>query len=114
MPRRINYLRTHRKRCGLSQTDVAFVLGAHGGSKVSRYEWQHRTPPLPTVLALEILFHAPARDLFGGLYAEIERATLRRIAQLATRVERCRPGQLRDHRLAALRGALDRARTSRS
>ena len=39
-----NYLRTYRKRAGLSQAEVAFLLGCHSGAKVSRYEHAARRP----------------------------------------------------------------------
>lgn len=71
-PRRLrNYLLTHRKRSGLSQSEVAHLLGAHGGAKVSRYETFDRDPALETALAFEVVFQAPVRELFAGLYEEI-------------------------------------------
>ena len=39
-----NYLRAHRKATGLSQRDVARLLGGGNGSKVSGYEHFSRTP----------------------------------------------------------------------
>lgn len=41
-----NYLRTYRKKLGLTQREVAFLLGCHSGAKVSRYERSARIPLL--------------------------------------------------------------------
>jgi transcriptional regulator with XRE-family HTH domain len=68
-----NYLRTHRKRLGLSQEEVAHLLGAEGGAKVCRYEKFARMPGLETALACEIIFQKPVRELFAGLYQKVER-----------------------------------------
>ena len=62
-----NYLRTHRKRAGLSQDEVAFLLGCRSGAKVSRYERLARRLSLETAFAYEALFGVPARELFAGV-----------------------------------------------
>ncbi|MBI3818854.1 MAG: helix-turn-helix domain-containing protein [Planctomycetes bacterium] len=58
----------HRKRSGLSQHEVAVLLGCQSGAKVSRYECGDRVPLLPDILALEIIYRAPARDLFAKTF----------------------------------------------
>lgn len=63
-----NYLRTYRKRACLSQRQVAHLLGANSGTKVSRYEHYTRIPDLVTVFALEIVYGAPASELFAGIF----------------------------------------------
>jgi transcriptional regulator with XRE-family HTH domain len=63
-----NYLRTYRKRSGLSQDEMAFLLGCQNGTKVSRYERFARKPNLETLFAYEVVFGAPARELFAGVY----------------------------------------------
>ena len=81
-----NYLKTYRKRAGISQREMDFLLGAHGGSKTSRYEHFKRTPNLETAFACEALFHAPARELFAGVYARAERRTIHRARSLRKRL----------------------------
>src|SRR4051794_13547660 len=66
-----NYLRSNRKRSGLSQDEVAFLLGAQSGAKVCRNERFVREPSLATALAYQAIFQRPASELFGGLYEEI-------------------------------------------
>jgi transcriptional regulator with XRE-family HTH domain len=81
-----NYLRAHRKRLGLSQQQVAFLLGCRSGAKVSRYERFTREPTLRTAFACEVIFHTPARELFAGIYEEVEHETERRARILARRL----------------------------
>ena len=63
---------------GLSQDDLAHLLGAQDGTKVSRYERFARSPSLETVFACEVIFGLPASVLFAGLFAEAKEKTLRR------------------------------------
>ena len=81
-----NYLRMHRKRMGLSQKDVAYLLGCRSGAKVSRYERFAREPTLRTAIACEAVFNTPIRKLFAGVYEEVERAVERRARVLARRL----------------------------
>ena len=77
-----NYLRSHRKSAGLSQDEMAYLLGMSGGPKISRYERASRTPSLETVFAYEALLGIPARELFAGMYGKVEAATKRRAREL--------------------------------
>ena len=86
-----NYLRTYRKRAGLSQAEVAFLLGCHSGAKVSRYEHAARRPSLETVFAYEVILHTALRDLFAGLYRDVERQTRKRARQLLRKLESADP-----------------------
>ena len=77
-----NYLKTYRKRSGLSQAQLGVLLGSECRTRVSRYERGSRLPDLETLLAYEVIFGVPARDLFAGLYEEIERRTHERAMRL--------------------------------
>ena len=46
-----NYLRTHRKHSGLSQSDVSFLVRLKNKAELSRYERNVRAPTLRTALA---------------------------------------------------------------
>lgn len=86
-----NYLLSHRKRLALSQDEVAFLMGTHGGSKVSRYECFVRVPSLETALAFEAIFQKPVRELFGGLSKRMEQQVAARAKILTYRKERGKP-----------------------
>jgi len=81
-----HYLRSERKRAGLSQSDVAALLGDQTVSRVSRYERRRRVPPLLTALAYEAIFGKPVAELFGGTYAPIRAEVMRRAKLLAEKL----------------------------
>jgi transcriptional regulator with XRE-family HTH domain len=63
-----NYLRSYRKKSGLTQSEVGFLLGRANGALVSRYEKRRRLPPLQIALALEALLGIPVSQLFAGIH----------------------------------------------
>lgn len=77
-----NCLRTHRKKSGLSQREVAQVIGFRDGALVSRHERSHSLPPLQHALAYEVLFRAPVAGLFAGLQATVEQTIEAELAKL--------------------------------
>jgi transcriptional regulator with XRE-family HTH domain len=82
-----NYLRTYRKRSGLTQREVAFLLGCRNGAQVSRYEKRRRIPPLETALACEAVFGIPVSELFGGIHERASKRVERRLLELRSKVE---------------------------
>lgn len=85
-PRLHNYLKSFRRRSGLSQDDVAYLLGCADGAKVSRYERRARQPSLETLLAYQALFGADPSELFAGAYEKVEKETKRRARALAQKL----------------------------
>jgi transcriptional regulator with XRE-family HTH domain len=86
-----NYLKTNRQRLALTQEEVAFLLGVTGankGERVCRDEAFSREPGLRDVLAYEVLYQRPVRELFPGVYEEIEREVTARAKILLLRKER--------------------------
>ena len=81
-----NYLLTHRKRSSLTQREVAFLLGCRHKTKVSDYEQRTRRPVLETALAYEAVFGVPVRDLFAGMFDEVEIVTRQRARILARKL----------------------------
>lgn len=57
-----------RKKSGLPQKQVAFLLGHKNTTQLSRYERGARIPSLETALKLESAYNTPVRVLFSGLY----------------------------------------------
>ncbi len=83
----VNYLRTYRRRAGLTQDEMAFLLGTTSGTRVSRYERSGRQPGLPTALAYEIALTVTQKQLFGGLYEHAEQKVQGRAVSLIKRLE---------------------------
>src|SRR5579863_6114065 len=98
-PKLEHYLRASRKRSGLSQTELAYLLGATTRNQVSRYERQRHVPPLRVALALEALFGTPVSELFPGIYGSAEKELRRRARELAHRFRA--PGEKPNCRAAA-------------
>ena len=95
-----NYLRTYRKRSGLTQREVAFLVGCRNGAQVSRYEKRRRLPPLRTALACEAAFGVPVSELFAGLREAAGQAVGERMLALRSKLE-TGAAQGRDAQLAA-------------
>lgn len=66
-----NRLWLARKRRGLKQKQVAYLLGHHNIDQVSRYENGLRLPKLQAALRLEIIFGLPVRLLFKDLHDQL-------------------------------------------
>jgi transcriptional regulator with XRE-family HTH domain len=76
-----NYLLTNRKRSALSQEEAAFLVGVRGPGraiKVCRDESSARIPTLETALAYEAIYGKPIRELFAGLYEQVEQEVAER------------------------------------
>lgn len=77
-----NYLQMYRRRLGLSQEEVAFLLGSKSGTKISRYERGRRELSLDTALAFEAIYGIPLRELFAGRFQEVEALISKRVRAL--------------------------------
>ncbi len=85
-----NYLRSYRRRSGLSQNEVAFLLGSHDGGQVSRYEKGHRLPPLRTALAFTAILGVSIGTLFSGIQLSVDKEIITRTAKLRSKLEKSR------------------------
>lgn len=88
-----NYLLSNRKRLGLSQDEVAFLLGTRSGAKTNRHERFVREPNLAAALAYQVIFQKPVSELFGGLYEKIEKLIAVRAKVLAHRIQYRKPNR---------------------
>ena len=82
-----NYLRTYRRRSGLTQRELAFLLGWETETQVSRYEKRHRLPPLATALACEEVFGVPAAELFAGVRESAVKTMRKRMVELRSKLQ---------------------------
>jgi transcriptional regulator with XRE-family HTH domain len=73
-----NRLWKARKRRGLGQKQIAFLMGKSVG-EVSRYERGVRLPELHTILAIEIAYGAPLRVLYKDLYKQVLKEICQRV-----------------------------------
>jgi len=82
-----NYLRTHRKYSGLSQSEVSFLIRLKDKSELSRYERSARQPSLRTALACQELYGVAVSDLFAGLSDLVTKDTRHQMKKLQTRLQ---------------------------
>jgi DNA-binding XRE family transcriptional regulator len=90
-----NYIRTHRRRSGLTQSEMATLLGWTGSVNVSLHERFQRLPSLKTALAYEAILGVPVAELFAGLYQKVGKETSKRARILARKLEKSDPGNIR-------------------
>lgn len=103
----IPLLRTHRRRAGLLQRDVAFLLGSTYATKVGRHERGQRVPGVQSLVAYEILFGIGLQHMLGDRYAQIEASVRSRARTLLQRVEALDRAAQRPTVKAFLRGVID-------
>ncbi|MGH7711701.1 MAG: helix-turn-helix transcriptional regulator [Gemmatimonadaceae bacterium] len=97
-----NYLRAYRVRAGLSQEEMAYLLGLSGGPKISKYEMGRRMPDIRTLIAYERVLGVPVSELYAGLHNQVDRETRRRARTLAERVAKTAQQSGRAYKLAGL------------
>jgi len=67
-----NYLRTHRLKTGLTQHDLARVLGYINSDAISRHERVGSVPSLLMALSYEVIYRVPVSEIFAGLAETVE------------------------------------------
>lgn len=98
-----NYLRTYRRYAGLSQSEVAFLVGCEGPAQISKHERFMHRPPLESLLAYEMIFGAPLRDLFAGMCHKVEETTRKRAEVLVEKLSARTPDPITTRKLELLR-----------
>jgi DNA-binding XRE family transcriptional regulator len=73
-----NYVRTFRQRHCLTEDELAFLVSHRSHTRISRIEIGRAVPNLAVGLALEVLFRQTPRQMFPGLYEEVEDEVMRR------------------------------------
>jgi transcriptional regulator with XRE-family HTH domain len=78
-----NYISMHRKAAGLSQDELAVLLGVGGRSAVAKYELALRMPELEAAIAFEIIFDEPIQSVFAGVAHRIQNSIRSRARALS-------------------------------
>lgn len=73
------YLRTHRRLWGLTQKELADLIGSVSSAQVSRLENSKRAPRIECALACQVIFGIPPSAMFPDAYASVEEAVMRNI-----------------------------------
>jgi transcriptional regulator with XRE-family HTH domain len=111
MSRRFPYrLRSERKRAGLTQDELAYLIGLGAASGISRLEKGEREPEFRTALAYEIIFDRTARELFSAAYQETERLVVERASTIAERMRQIEESNRIAYKLKRLEELIARCR----
>jgi transcriptional regulator with XRE-family HTH domain len=79
-----NQLWLARKRLGLGQKQVAYLLQHKTNDQVSRYEKGERMPGLKLLLQFEIIYGVPPRVLYRDYYEQLQAEIIARANSLQT------------------------------
>ncbi len=109
MPNPSTSLRAARKRTGLTQEDMVYLLGGTTAGMVCRHEKGTRTPTVEMALGYALIHGVEARELFGNLELRIRT----RIGEKAATLFSMSHGSPSDPRAARRRLALERLCTLR-
>src|SRR5713101_7245594 len=73
------YLRTHRRVWGLTQRELASLLGFESAAHVSRIENGKRAPTVESALACQVIFGIPPSAMFPHAYDVVEERVVREV-----------------------------------
>src|SRR5262245_50130191 len=76
------YLRPLRRSSGLTQRELAYLIGRKDGSCISRVERFERVPTLVWTRACTLVFGTRAFEIFPELFAEVREGVLYRANDL--------------------------------
>jgi transcriptional regulator with XRE-family HTH domain len=83
-----SYLRTHRRRSGLTQAEVSFLLvGKSDDAQLARYERLSRMPSLHTAIGLQVIFGLATKDILPREFIAVEQKVVERAHMLSRRLE---------------------------
>jgi DNA-binding XRE family transcriptional regulator len=77
----VNYLRAHRRKAGLTQSDLARIIGYGNDVVISRHEGLDGIPPLLIALTYQIVFRVHVSEMFVGLTQTVEIDVEARLAE---------------------------------
>lgn len=97
-----HYMRRYRLRAGLTQGEMAQLLGSQSPATVCQYEGLSREPDLRSALAYQVIFGVPAKELFPGIYQEVEEAVTQRAHKLREQFGEARNNAGMSHKREAL------------
>ena len=76
------YVRTHRKVWGLTQQELATLVGLRSASHISKIEHGKLPPSFGVALACQVIFGLPPSAMFPHVYSLREEEVMRNIYQL--------------------------------
>ncbi len=81
-----NNLRVHRRGSGLTQRELAEILGLISEWQISEHERSVGVPLFLTAVSYEIVFNVPISKLFPGIYEAVRMNIDSRLVELEARL----------------------------
>jgi transcriptional regulator with XRE-family HTH domain len=81
-PQLASHVRLHRRRSGLSQRELASIIGTLGPVGVSRHERSTAMPRFLVAVGYELVFNVPLAELFPGVYETLRSDIEARLSSL--------------------------------
>lgn len=103
-------LRSQRRQSGLTQEDLADLVGVLSASQISRHESGEREPDLRSALAYRIIYDVPIKHLLPKLYRSIAAEVDQRASALAEKLRESGDGLHVAHRVEYLHQLIGRIR----
>jgi len=100
---RKNYLRTYRKKLGLNERQLAFLLGLKSSARISAMELGQAVPTARECIALRLLFAQSFEKLWPRVALGVEATTVTNIRRLIARLRRRHKSVRKQIRLGVLR-----------
>src|SRR6266487_3604007 len=107
--RPLNYLRSYRLRWGLSQGELANLLGCKTAGVISRIEKKLRAPALKIMVGCFVLFGTPAAEIFPDISDSVEKDVMERVWELYEKVQGD-PARRTKMKIELLESAIERAK----
>jgi transcriptional regulator with XRE-family HTH domain len=104
----LNFLRSYRLRWGLSQTELAHLLGSKSAGVITRIEKKLRAPTLKVMIGCFIIFGTPAAELFPGISASVESDVMLRVWEFYEKIQGDASRKTK-MKIELLEGAIERA-----
>ena len=79
-----NYLRAHRKKSGLSQRELAILVGYVNEFQISRHERSVAPPPFLVSLAYSAVFGVSVAEIFTGFHSVVTQSVWRNLEKMKT------------------------------
>ena len=108
MPMQHNYLRMHRRKSRLLQSDIAFLLQLEDVSNISRWEQGVRKPKIDVLMIYHLLFDIRIDSLYERQEGKYEDILVERLETLLKLLESSKTSQRTGSRIAFIKEALAR------
>ena len=83
-----NYIRTRRRKAGLSQRELGRLLGYADDGAVSRHEQSKTVPPLPIAIAYEIIFLNHVSELYTPVTEKMKTTVEQRLLEFEKELQK--------------------------